>query len=427
MPRLTSSCLATMLGALALLSASAPARAQDLPTTQQLLDYVELAYENFFPAHVGNQSLPPYTYRAYPSVGNYIGVGGNQIYLFGKIVPAATAPVAVAAVSDFACDRVPGACGDRIDATITVEGVAREFVVWRPYKARGRQGLPAVLMLHGTSGTGAEFLLRSGWREKADREGFIAVFPQALFYCYVQDENFDGVPDINAFTKWAAGKLGDPDKRPLCNADQLATLTAANRARADHPLMNDETYIRAVVEHVRVNHAVDPKQVYVSGFSNGCEMAANLAATAADVFAAVHCASSALSVDTLASRAIAVVHSMGNKDPDQGRALGYYDSATGQVNVPLDETVLTTGRYATGIVAPFLRVLQLGQTYTWQQVPTSGRITSRFRFASSTVGASNSLLTVIIDGLAHEYPNGKNHPVVMADEIWEFFKTQRLP
>lgn len=419
--------IACLLAGLALAASVLPARAQDLPTTQQLLDYIELTYDQYFPTHATNQTLPPYTYRAYPAAGNYVGVANGQIYAYGRVVPAATAPVPVAAVSDFACSKVPGACGDRIDTRITVDGVPRDFVVWRPYKARGRQGLPAVLMLHGTSGTGEEFLLRSGWREKADKEGFIAVFPTALFYCYVQDENFDGVPDISAFTKWAAGKLGDPDKRPLCNASQLATLSETNRARADHPLMNDETYLRAVVEHVRTTYAVDARQVYLSGFSNGCEMAGNLTSSAADLFAAVHCASSAASVDAIASRGISVVHSMGNKDPDIGRKLGYYDSATGQVNLPLDESLLSTGNYASGVVAPFLRILQLGQAYTWQRVVTTGRITSRFRFETSNVGAGNSLLTVVIDGLAHEYPNGKNHPIVIADEIWEFFKTQRLP
>ena len=37
-------------------------------------------------------------------------------------------------------------------------------------------------MFHGSSGTGEQFLRTSGWREQADREGLIAVFPTGLRY-----------------------------------------------------------------------------------------------------------------------------------------------------------------------------------------------------------------------------------------------------
>jgi poly(3-hydroxybutyrate) depolymerase len=38
-------------------------------------------------------------------------------------------------------------------------------------------------MHHGGSGNGGQFLKNSGWREKADEEGFVSVFPTSAMYC----------------------------------------------------------------------------------------------------------------------------------------------------------------------------------------------------------------------------------------------------
>lgn len=400
----------------------------DLPSASQLLSYAELAYQDFFPTHEVDRTLAPYTYRYYPGTRNAVGIANGLIYALGPVVRNNTTPVQVASVADFACDRVPGACGDRIDHVIRVGDVDRSFVVWRSNKAHQAGNAPVVFMLHGTSGTADEFLRRSGWREKADREGLIAVFPQALVHCYMQDEDFDGVPDRNVWTKWAAGKLGDPAVRPLCNEDQLNALTPDKKALADHPLADDIAYFRDMVAFVKANYSVDAKRIYVSGFSNGAEMSGRLAAEMSDLFAAIHCASSVMSTEIVAARGISVVHSMGNLDPSQGRRAGYYDAATQTLApMPLDESLIQNPAYASGFVKPFLDMLQMAQTYTWSQVTVSERITSRFEFATSAVGRNNVFRAIVIEGLEHEYPNGENHRIVMADEIWEFFKVHRLP
>lgn len=64
----------------------------------------------------------------------------------------------------------------------------------------------------------------SGWVEKADALGFIAVFPSALAYCLGDDEDFDGVVEPDEYkvtTKWAAGALGTA-AMPLCSEEQIA-------------------------------------------------------------------------------------------------------------------------------------------------------------------------------------------------------------
>ena len=52
---------------------------------------------------------------------------------------------------------------------------------------------------------------------------------------------------------------------------------------------------------------------------------------------------------------------------------------------------------------------------------------SRFVYSKSNVGATNTVTAVLIEGCFHVYPNGTNHPLVMADALWEIFKTRTVP
>ena len=67
--------------------------------------------------------------------------------------------------------------------TVELDGVDREYLVYVPRQrpVTGERA-PVVLMFHGSSGTGAQFLRTSGWREQADRSGLVAVFPTGLRY-----------------------------------------------------------------------------------------------------------------------------------------------------------------------------------------------------------------------------------------------------
>ena len=81
------------------------------------------------------------------------------------------------------------------------DGSNRRYVAWVSPAAqramrRGRR-VPMVVMLHGAAGTGEDFLDKSGWREKANREGFVAVFPTGLRY------RVDEVDPPRMSTRWA--------------------------------------------------------------------------------------------------------------------------------------------------------------------------------------------------------------------------------
>jgi poly(3-hydroxybutyrate) depolymerase len=70
-----------------------------------------------------------------------------------------------------------GASADKPGALI-VDGSSRSNTIHIPPNVRRRP--PVVFMLHGRGGTKEQAAAEFGWRELADRENFIAVFPQAL-------------------------------------------------------------------------------------------------------------------------------------------------------------------------------------------------------------------------------------------------------
>jgi poly(3-hydroxybutyrate) depolymerase len=41
--------------------------------------------------------------------------------------------------------------------------------------------------------------------------------------------------------------------------------------------------------------------------------------------------------------------------------------------------------------------------------------------------ANQRVVLLMVGGMTHMYPNGDNHPVVMADVLWDVFKEASLP
>ena len=89
--------------------ASTTAATRPIPDATALMDWAEISYPNIFPGRASNTSYPPYIYRAYPN-GNYVGVAGDTVYVFGPISGNALQPVVVGTLSDFACKVGPSPC-----------------------------------------------------------------------------------------------------------------------------------------------------------------------------------------------------------------------------------------------------------------------------------------------------------------------------
>ena len=307
---------------------------------------------------------------------------------------------------DAAAERNPPGRHDRVE---TFAGLERDFIVYVPELARGDTRAPVVFMLHGTSGDGEIFYNVSRWKEKADEEGLIAVFPSALTHCFFEDEDGSGTYDADErkmTTKWAAGKLGEPDGFPLCSPDD--------------PLADDLAFFDGMLDLLDAEYSIDPARIYVSGFSNGAEMSQRLAAERSTRFAAAHGHGGVLSLDPVPSeRPISVIFSVGAYDDR-------FEESLGPLPILLTEDLADDLQFQ-GIVYRSLTTYQLDEAYTYASPTIAGVAVSEFRFETSAVGATNTFRAVVIDDNDHRYPNGTNHPIEMANVLWEFFQGHVLP
>lgn len=134
---------------------------------------------------------------------------------------------------------------------IAFGGEDRTFRVHVPPGAQPGRPLPVVLMLHGGTGTARQFEERSSRMDPvADREGFIAVYP-------------DGT---GLFQTWNAG---------LCCG------SAAEEG------VDDVGFVATLLDHLETTLCVDKRRVFASGMSNGAMLSHRLACELSDRVAAI--------------------------------------------------------------------------------------------------------------------------------------------
>ena len=309
---------------------------------------------------------------------------------------------------------------------LTVDGVSREVIVYVPARRISPPaGRPAVLMFHGTSGDGEKFYDISGWREKADAEGLVAVFPSALTHCLKEDDNqdgdFDDPGETKVTSKWADGQLGDPLRMPLCTPEELDLLPEPKRRRADHPLADDVAFVGAIIDLLAARYDVDARRVYASGFSSGGNFTSRLAQEMSDRLAAVAVAAGRPQLPALpTARPISVLVSVGNVDDKLNADLGI-------PFLPMSDTLLAdVPEINAMVIVPLLTMLQLVDLPGFAVRSLSGKQVMQLSYQTSAAAAGNVLHFVVIEGLGHQYPNGRNHPVVVADLLWRFFEGKSL-
>lgn len=140
-------------------------------------------------------------------------------------------------------------------ATMEVDGRTRSYLVHLPPGYDGHIPLPVVLVLHGAteSPEGVERL--SGMSAKADKANFIAVYPRGT-----------GRDNPAHFPTWNSGNC-------------------CGYAQQHH--VDDVAFLRALIEKLEQDYAVDPKRIFATGISNGGMMSYRLACEVSDLIAAV--------------------------------------------------------------------------------------------------------------------------------------------
>lgn len=294
---------------------------------------------------------------------------------------------------------------------MVVDGYTRRYVVWVPL-AGVPASSPAVLMLHGGSGTGEEFLRKSGWREKATQEGFVAIFPTAVEHFVLDKQRFS--------TRWNNYGLPveiDPNERPV-------GYPATSPWPAD-----DVKFIRQIGDDVIQQLTTDPLRVYVAGFSSGGGMCARLGVEASDLIAAVACHTSGLHElhETLVGhRNLSAYFSIGTRDDNALEVINSYLIALGQPTItelPLNPSDLDQIPQIKNQILLNLDSFNLEATpvttlagATWTelraQTPQPGNIDG------------NELYFAFLEDVTHQYPNGTNNPPFdfnLPDRVWPFF------
>jgi polyhydroxybutyrate depolymerase len=135
--------------------------------------------------------------------------------------------------------------GDYIDI-LTVNGVERWFTVHVPPVYRPGVPVPLVINLHGRTGTAFQQETLTQMNAKADKEGFIAVNPQALG---------------NPSTWWG--------------------VIPGSTGQADIDFFDD------MLAYLQREISIDPVRIYVTGMSNGATMANRLGCDFSDTIAAI--------------------------------------------------------------------------------------------------------------------------------------------
>jgi polyhydroxybutyrate depolymerase len=278
--------------------------------------------------------------------------------------------------------------------TVDVDGVDRRYVVYVPQRrpVTGDRA-PVVLMFHGSSGTGEQFLRTSGWREQADATGLVAVFPTGLRYRVLESGR--------RVTKWSSfdlpGKI-DPDERPPGYPE-------------DAPMPADDVgFTDAILADLRARLPIDRHRIYASGFSNGANFAARLSIDRSDVFAAAGYSAGGLDTAHEPDRPVPTSITAGTRD---GRIL----EGTGLPELPLEPVAMLT----TPVLDAFfeMNTSTFGLDRNLLGIIARPRSTT-LRWPATGSGPDGAVLQFrMIGGLRHTYPG--------AQAFARFFRAHRLP
>lgn len=186
--------------------------------------------------------------------------------------------------------------GTKLRIVTKIDGIDREYFIHIPTNHDSSKQVPLVFMLHGTGGNGDDMYQNSGWAELSEKEGFIAVFPSSLRYKIIDHEG------NKTTTKWNT----QPDADWIFQTGEKGG--------------DDIKFLRTIIDKIKSEYKIDPKRIYLNGFSNGGQMAAKCSIDMGDVLAAVCSNASSFFLDTVFTpkRKLPYLYQVGNRDYGPG-------------------------------------------------------------------------------------------------------------
>lgn len=294
---------------------------------------------------------------------------------------------------------------------LRVDGHPRRYLVYVPGNGAfpiGRSW-PVVFMFHGSSGTGEKFHRISGWKELAERKGFIVVFPTAIRYQVIGG---------GRVTKWNHFELEDEV--------DLSVRLDGYPATAPFPA-RDVTFVDRMLADIGTALRVNVRNLHIAGFSNGGQFAARLAVQRSRVYASGAWTGGGIGVVKDPARNMPVLLGIGTLDD---RVIDGYNAAQDpditEVPLPWLEATGVVGQFVGGHVATFgLRPGAAFQDVT--ETPTFTRVAFDTPFASEDDG--QVLRFLLMGEVTHQYPRTGNNPhgFTFAAQSWVFFRQHPMP
>ena len=242
--------------------------------------------------------------------------------------------------------------------------------------------------------------------------------PSTPCYCYYNDDNQDGTLDETekyVGTRWADGKLGYSSSQPLCNTQQIATLSGTDQLKISYDLADDLNFMDFVVDFVNTNYTIDNKRIYLAGNGNGASMAARLAVERSNTYAAATFNAGKLEIPQMqADRPMSVFMSWGTLDTEF--------EEENNVLLGASQYSLNNADFSPIIDAQlYAHNLSDNYTYTYTEAALGGENTGDFIFSESLGTANNSMRVLMIEGTDRDYPNEA------INMYWAFVKDEVLP
>ena len=272
---------------------------------------------------------------------------------------------------------------------IEVGGRVRRYEMHIPSGYTKERSWPVVINYHGGGGRGASTRLESGLDSKADRAGFIAVYP-------------DGTGLLRSkFLTWNAGGC--------CGY-------------AMENNVDDVGFTRALLDDLGKLFHLDSGRVYATGLSNGAFMTYRLACELSDRIAAIAPVAGAMVLNTCRpSRPASVIHFHGTADPCVPYKGGIGDQSVSKTDFPSVSETIQGWLQRLGIPPEPLKKEKRGNVEI------------------ATYGAEDGteIILVTIAGGGHTWPGGKrmlsakrvgslDDSVSANDMMWDFFQRHPL-